>query len=526
CVRRREEGRQEPKKEPLQEGSGRHAALGRSQAALGRTQAAWVELNAVMDRRGDVISKLNMILKKLIEEKNRLLDLGEEPLKRKKKDNSEDEDEEDEDDTEEEEDEDEGEEEEEAEGEENENEENDGANNSTATRDGFTDLLPEECQVGGARISCKEIDMSHLPIITDLSISILELPGNNLTMLPSRGLSGLPNLEEVDLSRNLLGDSSMSPSFFMNLTKLKRLTLDGNNLEEIPHLPPSLEELRINDNKINQLLSHSFKGLSKLLVLELTGNILYEGSVDPWTFKPLIILKRLRLDNNRFASIPPGLPPSLEDLRMAHNQMVEVQDRVLNKSVHLRVLDLSYNLLHENSFYPGAWINLPMLEALDLSYNQLSVVPSHLPTVLRQLSLQHNRISAVPSYVLSHLRPGLQSLRLSNNQLQEHGLLGKAFRGAYHTLVELLLDANRLERVPSNIRHFRSLQLLRLDHNQISSVPVKSVCKVRMTGYSPLVALHLENNYIDVKRIRPAALSCLQDRRRVVLEPQTHSEVL
>uniref|UniRef100_A0A4W4EQR8 Uncharacterized protein n=1 Tax=Electrophorus electricus TaxID=8005 RepID=A0A4W4EQR8_ELEEL len=478
-----------------------------------------------MDRRGDVISKLNMILKKLIEEKNRLLDLGEEPLKRKKKDDSEDEDEEDEDDTEEEEDEDEGEEEEEAEGEENENEENDGANNSTATRDGFTDLLPEECQVGGARISCKEIDMSHLPIITDLSISILELPalfcitGNNLTMLPSRGLSGLPNLEEVDLSRNLLGDSSISPSFFMNLTKLKRLTLDGNNLEEIPHLPPSLEELRINDNKINQLLSHSFKGLSKLLVLELTGNILYEGSVDPWTFKPLIILKRLRLDNNRFASIPPGLPPSLEvssqlmslyqhqtslnsmlyfmtDLRMAHNQMVEVQDRVLNK----------------------------MLEALDLSYNQLSVVPSHLPTVLRQLSLQHNRISAVPSYVLSHLRPGLQSLRLSNNQLQEHGLLGKAFRGAYHTLVELLLDANRLERVPSNIRHFRSLQLLRLDHNQISSVPVKSVCKVRMTGYSPLVALHLENNYIDVKRIRPAALSCLQDRRRVVLEPQTHSE--
>ncbi|XP_076839664.1 extracellular matrix protein 2 [Brachyhypopomus gauderio] len=500
-----------------------------TQGALGRSQAAWVELQAVMDRRGGFLGKLNMILNQLREEKNRLLGQGEEQLSRKdviKKDEEEDEDEEDDDNTEEEEDEDEGEEEEEEEGEENENEENDSGNNSTATRDSFTDLLPEECQVGGARISCKEIDMSHFPIITDLSITILELPGNNLTTLPSRGLSGLPNLEEVDLSRNLLDDPSISPSFFTNLTRLKRLTLDGNNLVEIPNLPSSLEELRINDNKINQLLSHSLAGLSKLLILELTGNILYEGSVDPQTFKPLMMLTHLRLDNNRFTSIPSGLPPSLEDLRMAHNQIVEVQDRILNKSVHLRVLDLSYNLLHENSFYPGAWINLPKLEALDLSHNQLSVVPLHMPTVLRQLSLQHNRISTVPAYALSHLRPGLQSLRLSHNQLQEHGLMGKAFRGAYQTLVELLLDGNRLERVPSNIRHFRSLQLLRLDHNQISSVPVRSVCKVKMTGYSPLVAIHLENNYLDVKRIRPAALSCLQDQRRVVLEPQTHGEVL
>ncbi|XP_072553262.1 extracellular matrix protein 2 [Salminus brasiliensis] len=498
-----------------------------TQTSLGRTEAVWVELDAVLGRRDGAPGKLSSILQLLREEKKRLLDLGEERARRKKEDDDEDEEEEDDDDDDEEEEEEEEEEEGEEEGQEEEEEneeENEAANNSTASRDSFTDLLPEECQLGGGRISCKDIGMSHLPIITDLGVTILELSGNNLTRLPPRGLDGLPNLEEVDLSRNFLDDSSISLNFFKNLTKLKRLTLDGNGLVTIPRLPPSLEELRINDNKINQLLSQSFKGLSNLLVLELTGNILYEGSVEPWAFKPLKVLKHLKLDNNRFSFIPAGLPRSLEELRMSHNQMVEVQDHVLNKSVHLRVLDLSHNLLRENSIYPNAWINLPKLEALDLSHNQLSVVPPHLPRVLRQLSLQHNHIHAIPPYTLSHLRPGLQSLRLSHNQLLEDRLLGKAFRGAYKTLVELLLDNNWLESVPQNIRHFKNLQLLRLDHNRITSVPVKSVCKVRATEPSSLVSLHLENNHINVKRIPRTALSCIQERNRVILEPQTNNE--
>lgn len=52
--------------------------------------------------------------------------------------------------------------------------------------------------------------------------------------------------------------------------------------------------------------------MTNLQVLELTGNILYEGSIAPWAFKPLKALKYLRLDKNRFSSIPAGLPPSLE----------------------------------------------------------------------------------------------------------------------------------------------------------------------------------------------------------------------
>lgn len=100
----------------------------------------------------------------------------------------------------------------------------------------------------------------------------------------------------------------------------------------------------------------------------------------------------------------------------------------------------------------------------------MAVVPTDLPRALRQLSLQHNHIHSIPPYSLSHIRPGLQSLRLSHNLLEEHGVLGKSFRGVYQTLVELLMDNNRFERVPHNMRHFKNLQLLRLDHNRIRYV--------------------------------------------------------
>lgn len=55
-------------------------------------------------------------------------------------------------------------------------------------------------------------------------------------------------------------------------------------------------------------------GLMNLLKLELEENMLHEGSVSPLAFKPLRKLQTLQLDNNRFRSIPPGLPPSLQVL--------------------------------------------------------------------------------------------------------------------------------------------------------------------------------------------------------------------
>lgn len=47
------------------------------------------------------------------------------------------------------------------------------------------------------------------------------------------------------------------------------------------------------------------------MILELEGNLLSEGNVDPLAFTPLIQLSYLRLGRNHFRTIPQGLPSSL-----------------------------------------------------------------------------------------------------------------------------------------------------------------------------------------------------------------------
>lgn len=115
------------------------------------------------------------------------------------------------------------------------------------------------------------------------------------------------------------------------------------------------------------------------------------------------------------------------------------------------------------------WVLFPLrgLQVLDLSYNQLTSVPMNLPRSLRKVNLQHNDISHIPALAFGHLRPGLQSLRLSHNALSNEGIERQSLVGTYRTLSELLLDHNRLGDVPRCIRQFKNLQMLRLDNNQI-----------------------------------------------------------
>ncbi|KAJ8015888.1 hypothetical protein DPEC_G00001230 [Dallia pectoralis] len=134
-------------------------------------------------------------------------------------------------------------------------------------------------------------------------------------------------------------------------------------------------------------------------------------------------------------------------------------DLVVDEEPHNEVLDLVVDEEPHKS--------LCSLEALDLSHNRLTSVPIHLPRPLRQLTLQHNSISQITAYIFGHLRPGLESLRLSYNNLGDEGVQKVSFVGVYRSLAELLLDNNRLGEVPSSVWKFRKLLVLRLDYNQI-----------------------------------------------------------
>ncbi|XP_041952764.1 extracellular matrix protein 2 isoform X1 [Alosa sapidissima] len=392
-------------------------------------------------------------------------------------------------------------------------------------RNSYMESLPAGCLLSDSLIACGSTGMGHLPIIKDTGVRTLYLADNKISKIPARALAGLPNLEWLDLSKNKLDDFSFSPGLFQNLTRLRRLNLDGNNLTKVPALPSSLMELKINDNKLMGLTPNTFKGLFKLLTLELEDNHFHDGNVSPLTFRPLRKLIYLRLDDNKFRAVPSGLPTSLQELHLSDNRIEVVQAGVLNKTINLRVLNLSHNKLREDRIAPRAWIHLSKLDTLDLSHNKLVHVPSFLPVALRQLTLHHNHIERIPGYVFAHMRPGLDSLHLSYNRLREDGVGEVSFLGLYNSLTELLLDHNRLGSVPRGILQLKALQQLRLNNNFISYVPLNAICDTRVTEDSPLMSVHLENNLIDRRLIPPTAFSCIKSYHSVVLRPQNYEDI-
>ncbi|MED6268318.1 hypothetical protein CHARACLAT_021163, partial [Characodon lateralis] len=342
---------------------------------------------------------------------------------------------------------------------------------------------------------------------------------NNISIIAPQSLLGLLNLETLDLSQNQLDDESFSQNSMLNLTFLRKLNLDNNKITRIPVLPPSLEELKINNNKMTVLTDHCFEGVKNLLKLELRMNTLYEASVSPTTFQPLQKLLDLQLDKNRFRFLPVGLPSSLQVLRMKENLIEEVTVEPLRDCIHLKVLDLSHNYIHDQSITNSIWTQLKSLEDLDLSHNRLTSIPMNLPRFLRKLILQHNKIRHIPAFTFHHMRASLQSLHLSHNELSTESVERHSFVGTYRSLKELLLDNNRLRDIPRCVRQFKNLQVLRLENNQIRQVRQWAVCHPRNSG-STLASVHLEYNLLEEESIPPKAFFCVNDTQGLVLFPQ------
>ncbi|XP_048403277.2 extracellular matrix protein 2 isoform X2 [Stegostoma tigrinum] len=381
--------------------------------------------------------------------------------------------------------------------------------------------FPVGCETTDITINCNNAKLIQIPPLSDLEITNLYLADNRITTIPAGVFNGFPNLKLIDLSRNKILSSNIDPAAFRGLKKLERLYMDQNLLVQIPpQLPRKLVELKVNDNLLQRLDEEAFQGLNKIVNLELEGNKLSESNVQPLVFRPLKRLTYLRLGKNKFRTLPQGLPPSIEELYLEDNEIEEISEVSLNRTTNLNVMVLRNNKLDETRIAPFAWIKLKNLEYLDLSHNKIIQVPSLLPKGLLYLILVHNQIEQIPGFVFAHMEPGLEFLYLSFNKLTSNGIDPVSFFGTYNTMRELFLDHNMLKKIPTGIAEMKALHFLRLNDNLIRNVPPESICTVNDQGDSNIRTLHLENNYINTRRIPPNAFCCIEKYSSVILTPQ------
>ncbi|XP_040031185.2 uncharacterized protein wu:fc23c09 [Gasterosteus aculeatus] len=366
---------------------------------------------------------------------------------------------------------------------------------------------PPDCACFGRVVQCSDKAVDKIPYGIPYNARYILLMNNLIDSIQLDLLKEYVSMEFLVLSNNRLTVGTVEGAF-EGVPALKRLYLDRNLLDAVPtDLPASLEELRLDNNRLSVMSEAAWARCPGLLVLSLSNNSLGNGSesLPAAVLSPLYKLRTLNLDHNQLTSVPLGLPLSIKELYLKGNLIEDFRRGAFNGISELVVLDLSTNRLTSKGLLRESLLNATHLESLNLEGNRLKKVPRHLPRSLKTLNLEGNLISSVKKAAFGTLK-NLEHLGLARNKIF------KVAPGAFRTLPvlhQLDLCHNSLRHVPRQLPE--ALRTVALNHNRIKSVPRDAFCwgnkSVSLTG---LVRVQLEHNLIDVGKLDAQAFRCLR----------------
>ncbi|CAL8109035.1 unnamed protein product [Orchesella dallaii] len=258
-----------------------------------------------------------------------------------------------------------------------------------------------------------QMDVDSLQYCTRLED--VGLADNLLTEVPVALRAGLKHLVTLDIGENKI--SNLTNESFLGMTQLYGLRLVDNKLLEIPKgLCDPMNRLRVLNvaqNHISKISPGAFSSCPDLRALRLDANLLQE--LPPTLAPQLPSLLWLNVSENRlqFADYR-RLPTTLEWFDVSHNELVSLGGLVNEGGndtipLSLRVVDASYNKLN---FLDYTTTIPPTLETLRLNHNELSkVAPDTFirSSRLRRVELMGNKLENLP---LSALRfPPVQNAK-------------------------------------------------------------------------------------------------------------------
>ncbi|XP_068110929.1 toll-like receptor 7 [Hyperolius riggenbachi] len=293
----------------------------------------------------------------------------------------------------------------------------------------------------------------------------------------------------VDLSFNNL--MSLYPDNFLGMEDVECLNLSYNyinlrlNGNQFGHLK-ALRHLDVSHNRFDLYYYLAFSELPNLRVLNLANNryqFLLKGVNHKLDFlKNLTSLVELNLNNNLIGlRVTHELNnPSLEKLFFRHNELVnlwqygkDAYNAMFANLTRLKLLDISYN---ELLVLPVQVLeNLPAsLETLSISHNFLYAFHwekiTHLVN-LTYLDLSHNSLTSLYSNITS-IKSKLTILNLNSNQIST---LRKEFFDSHLQLKFIYLSNNKIQAIDRNSFPKQLLQTLQL--MDVSGNPFHCTCE-------------------------------------------------
>ncbi|XP_041670420.1 toll-like receptor 13 [Cheilinus undulatus] len=172
-----------------------------------------------------------------------------------------------------------------------------------------------------------------------------------------------------------------------------------SGLRAVPKdIPPTVKSIDLSANKISKIQSTDFKNLSLVTELSLKNNNI--SQIETGAFAHLISLTQLSLSNNRLVKLGDDLfagLSNLKELRITRNRIKEVAPTSFKSLTSLTLMDISHNKLHSSTKVQSILQQLPNLQKLIITNNDLTHFQSwelsNSSLQLTSLDVSQNRIA-------------------------------------------------------------------------------------------------------------------------------------
>ena len=344
------------------------------------------------------------------------------------------------------------------------------------------------------------------------SLENLDLSNNAIENIFSRSFENMTSLKRIDLSKNNI--SSIPTSIFFNTSQLSHVALDENLLSTIPvDVISNLSNLRnitLAHNRITKLQALQSPSVD---IFRLTGNLV--SNIVDGAFVGTPQLRQLYLDQNLLSTITIAMFSGLDFLNhldLSDNLISTIDIGSFQSMQYLTYLSLHGNRL--TSIVPGTFTGLLAINSLVLSANRLvSNITEGLLEIgsLQDLILDDNDIISfdVNHTYFTDQKPGLRRLSLRRNMISKL----QFGHGSSYSFSYLDLGENQITEEIFHIlkhTHMRFLDTLKLDSNDIGSVPTVSGINESLTE------LDLTNNALTDSSL--ATLVQLRQLQRLRLD--------
>lgn len=313
------------------------------------------------------------------------------------------------------------------------------------------------------------------------NVTSIKIANSSIEYISPSAFSGLNELYSVNLTS--IGIDLIHPDTFANNTKLKILTLSGNNLNVMQSLSSpytdymlkssSIEELDISNCNMQEFLPTAFSQMKNIIYINLSGNKL--TSLPQGLFDRTDTIEELDLSYNKIATLPKHIfnKTSLAMLHLKYNE-IDLSLDFVTKDV--QKLDLSYNkitnvtnlmfkgienlsnlMLKGNmikKIHPAAFVSLKNLRHIDLSFNDLDQINSL--TFLKNPELEvirindNIRLNTLPAegFETTSKAFHVYLFDASNCNL---AMLGENTFKTMPFVTRLHLSGNNIEKIPKNL---------------------------------------------------------------------------